>query len=214
MRGYLGLALFWVGVVYLALTHPLVPGWVWGFLLAALVFALEHRRPAPGLRESGVLLFGWAVGAALADLTGLFSLKLVGVGSALWALGQLREAEGLGLIGGGMVLAGGLVGLLEVGAAPWVAFVLVVLGLGLLLRGGEREGGDPEFERRYRRLLAWRRARAEAEGRRVDEVLSDEEVARLAGARSREEIEAVLGSERGGWAEELAALLLEARRLP
>jgi len=51
MRGYLGLALFWVGVVYLALTHPLVPGWVWGFLLAALVFALEHRRPAPGLRE-------------------------------------------------------------------------------------------------------------------------------------------------------------------
>ena len=214
MRGYLGLALFWVGVVYLALTHPLFPGWVWGLLLAALVLALEHRRPVPGLRESGVLLFGWAVGAALADLTGLLSLKLVGVGSALWALGRLREAEGLRSLGATAVVAGGLVGLLEVGAAPWVALVLVALGLGLLLRGGEREGEDPEFERRYRRLLAWRRAKAEVEGRRVDEVLSDEEVALLARAGSREELEAVLGPARGEWVEELAALLLEARRVP
>jgi len=214
MRGYLGLALFWVGAVYLILTHPFLPGWAWGLLLAVLLLELERRYRIPGMQESGVLLFGWGVGAALADATGLFSLKLVGVGTALLALGWVRGEDGLRYLGAALVVAGGLVGLFEVGAAPWVALLLVAAGIWLLLRGGEPEGEDPEFERRYRRLLAWRRQKAEERGLRVDEVLPDALLPELARAQDREAIEKALGPEREAWVEELAALLLEAQRVP
>ncbi len=214
MRGYLGLALFWVGAVYLILTHPFLPGWAWGLLLAVLLLELERRYRIPGMQESGVLLFGWGVGAALADATGLFSLKLVGVGTALLALGWVRGEDGLRYLGAALVVAGGLVGLFEVGAAPWVALLLVAAGIWLLLRGGEPEGEDPEFERRYRRLLAWRRQKAEERGLRVDEVLPDALLPELARAQDREAIERAPGPEREEWVEELAALLLEAQRVP
>ena len=204
MRELVGLALFWLGAVYLALAHPWLPGWAWGILLAVLLFAIERRRPVPGLRESGVLLFGWGLGAALADATGLFSLKLVGVGSALWALGRGGE-RGLEALGAALTVAGGLVGLFEVGAAPWVAVVLVAVGVALWLRGeGPRE---PEAEERYRRLVAWRIAEARQRGIRVDEVLPDELLPRLVRARSRREVEEVLGSEYADRAEAIVALL-------
>ena len=214
MRGYLGLALFWVGAVYLILTHPFLPGWAFGLLLAVLLLGLERRYRIPGMQESGVLLFGWGVGAALADATGLFSLKLVGVGTALFALGWARGEDGLRYLGAALVVAGGLVGLFEVGAAPWVAILLVAAGIWLLLRGGEPGGEDPELERRFRRLLAWRRQKAEVLGLRVDEMLPDALLPELARARDREAIEKALGPEREAWVEELAALLLEAQRVP
>ncbi len=214
MRGYLGLALFWVGAVYLILTHPFLPGWAFGLLLAVLLLGLEHRYRIPGMQVSGVLLFGWGVGAALADATGLFSLKLVGVGTALFALGWARGEDWLRYLGAALVVAGGLVGLFEVGAAPWVALLLVAAGIWLLLRGGETGGEDVEFERRYRRLLAWRRQKAEALGLRVDEVLPDALLPELARVQDREAIEKALGPEREAWVEELAALLLEAQRVP
>ncbi len=214
MRGYLGLALFWVGAVYLILTHPFLPGWAFGLLLAVLLLGLERRYPIPGMQESGVLLFGWGVGAALADATGLFSLKLVGLGAALFALGWARGEDGLRYPGAALVVAGGLVGLFEVGAAPWVAILLVAAGIWLLLRGGEPGGEDHELERRYRRLLAWRRQKAEALGLRVDEVLPDALLPELARAQDREAIEKALGPEREAWVEELAALVLEAHRVP
>ena len=212
--GYLGLALIGVGVVYLTLTHPFFPGWVWGLLFAALFFALDVRFRSPALRASALLLFGWAVGAAFSDFTGILAFKLVGLGAAIWGLGTLAEVEDIRFVGLALVVAGGIVGLFEVGAAPWVALVSVGVGVWLVVWGARRSPPDDGFEARYRRLLAWRRAKAEAVGKRVDEVLSDEEVARLARAESREELEAVLGPTRGEWVEELAALLLEAQRVP
>ncbi len=217
MAGFLGLLLIWVAAIYLALTHPFVPGWLWGALFAALLFALSRQSRVAGLLESAVVLLGWAVGAALADATGLFSLKLVGVGAALWAYGAQSERSTFSYLGAGLVLAGALVGLFEVGAAPWVAFLALAVGVYLLLRGGRFSPSaeeEPEFEERYRRLLRWRLEEARRLGKRVDEVLPDELVPRLARAKDRSEIEEILGPERAEKVEELAALLLEAQRVP
>jgi len=213
----IGLALLWLAVVYLALTHPLLPGWAWGLLAAGLFLWLAGRAQAPGLLESGVLLLGWGTGAMLADYLGLRALKLVGVGAALWALGTRKDQSELVYLGAAVAAAGVLVGLFEVGAAPWVAGVLILLGVYFLLsreaRGPETTRGDREFERRYRALLRWRLSEAERRGVRVDEVLSDEELARIARAESPEELEALLGPHDPRLAE-LSLLLFEAKRVP
>jgi len=212
MRAYLGLSLLWLAVVYLTLTHPLFPGWLWGMLMAGVFLALARRREGVGLEESGVLLLGWSVGAMLSDFTGLRSLKLVGVGAALWALGSRSRRPELWYLGVAVAGAGALVGLFEVGAAPWVAVVLALFGAYLLLKdSGRSEAPPPSFEERYRKLVQWRLQEARRRGVRVDEVLSDEQVARLARARDRQEIEEILGA---GQDERVEALLLEAQRVP
>jgi len=217
MRRYVGLLLLWLAVFYLTLTHPLFPGWVWGLLMAAVFGALYRRFPAPVLLLSSGLLVGWAAGAALADFTGLRSLKLIGIGIALLVLsGRLGWGEAVAYLGGGLVAAGVVAGLLEVGAAPWVAVLLVGLGVYLLLAEAEERGyrREDEAEARFRKAVAWRKRKAEALGLRVDEVLSDEELSRVARAKDEAELREILGPEREDWVEELAALLWEAQRVP
>ena len=183
MEAWLGLFLFWLGALYLALVHPLLPGWAWGLGVGGLALALYLRRRDEGLFWTGMVWAGWAIGAAFADLLGLTGLKLVGAGLGLFLAGDLHprpEARSLGLA---LALAGLLVGLFEVGAAPWVGAALLVAGLALLYRppgGSDAGSGAPGLEARYRRLLAWRKAEAERRGTTVDAVLSDAAVAELA----------------------------------
>jgi len=133
---YLGAALLWAAALVLAITHPWLPGWAWGLLFAALFYYVGERLGERLLKQSGVLLLGWGLGAMLADLTGLFSLKLVGVGAALLALGGELAYLGAVVVGVGV-----LVGVFEVGVAPWLGVVLAGLGLFLLLKGSSRSSG-------------------------------------------------------------------------
>jgi len=179
MEGLIGLFLYWAGGLYLVLVHPLFPGWLWGLWVAGLALYLYLRRRDEGLFWTGMIWLGWAVGAAFADLLGLVGLKLLGVGLGLTLAGDLHprpEARTLGLA---LALAGVLVGLFEVGAAPWVGGLFLLLGVGLLYRRPAL-GTDGGFEERYRRLLAWRKAEAERRGLTVDAVLPDEWVVALA----------------------------------
>jgi len=216
MQAYLGLSLLWLATVYLALTHPGLPGWAWGLLMAGVFLWLSRRSRVPGLEESGVLLLGWGLGAMLADLAGLRSLKLIGLGTALWTLGTRQERSELGYLGVAVAAAGVLVGLFEVGAAPWVAALLVLAGVYVLLtRDADRsDDRSRDFEARYRKLVEWRLREARRRGLRVDQVLPDELLARLARAEDRWEVEEILGPEYRDRVEELAALLFEAQRVP
>ncbi len=213
MRFYLGLTLVLAGALYLVLTHPGVPGWAWGlgFGLGFLLAAKKTKKDA--YLWLGSLFTGWALGAFFADMLGLVSLRLLGLGAGLLVAGWLEAVPAATYGGAALVLVALAVGLFEVGAAPWVGLFLLALGAWLLLRQEpEPERTDARFEARYKKLLAWRKARAEAEHRRVDEVLSDEEVARLARAEDEEEIERALSPEHLGYVEELALLLLEANK--
>ena len=206
MRSYIGLGLIWIAAIYLALAQPFLPGWAWGILVAAAFLYLGKRTGGPGLTESGLLLLGWAVGAMLAEATGLYALKVVGVGAGVWAIGNMHGRTEIVYLGGALVLIGVLQGLFEVGAAPWAALALIALGVWLLWQ----ERG----QRREEKLRRWRREVAEREGKDEREVVSDEELDRLARARSKEEIKEILGEERANYVEELAALLFEAKRVP
>jgi hypothetical protein len=213
MRFYLGLTLVLAGALYLVLTHPGLPGWAWG-LGFGLGFLFAAKRTG---REAyfwlGSLFLGWALGAFFADLLGLVSLRLLGLAAGLLVAGWLEAAPAATYVGAALLMAALAVGLFEVGAAPWVGLILLVLGAWLLLRQEpEPARGTPRFEARYKKLLAWRKARAEAEHKRTDEVLSDEEVARLARAEDKEAIERALSPEHLGYVEELALLLLEANK--
>ncbi len=209
MEAALGLLLFWAGALYLALVHPLAPGWVWGLLVGGLALALWLRQRREPLFWTGMLWLGWAIGAAFADLFGLVGLKLVGLGLALALASDLHprpEARTLGYV---LALVGALVGLFEVGAAGWVGAVFLALGLWLLFRpGGEGDREDPGFSVRYRRILAWRRAEAERRGTTVDRVLDDAAVAELARAgEDPASLKAHLGEGREADAEAIARWL-------
>ncbi len=200
MEGLIGLFLYWVGALYLVLVHPLFPGWLWGLLVAGFALYLYLRRQDEGLFWTGMVWLGWAAGAAFADLLGLAGLKLLGVGLGLLLAGDLHPRSEARTLGLALALAGVLVGLFEVGAAPWVGGLFLLIGIGLLYRRpGPGTPDAPGFEARYRRLLAWRKAEAKRRGTTVDAVLPDDWVAALA----RGEADPVEAVRRYGVPEEL-----------